>query len=359
MWLEKLRIVQFKNHSKTELNLQPGWVCITGSNGVGKTTILDAIWFLANSRSYFTTVDQQLIQHEQSGFSLKAQLKGSDEFDISCRLEAGKRKQLTLNEVPVKKLSSYIGTLPVVMITPSDIEWVGEGSEIRRRFVDMALCKVYPTYLQALDTYKKALESRNKQLKWMAKNDSKDPLLLSAFDAILIENAPILFGYRKQFVEELKTHFAPLYQSLSGDKEKADIFYESHLQERDMAAWLQLQKEKDTILERTTKGPHLDDLNFQLNSYPVKKYASQGQTKSFVIALQLALFCWLRDKKNKAPLLLLDDIYEKIDGKRIEALMKLIETIGPEQVFITDTHKERVEQNLEGFVKEKQYIDLT
>lgn len=358
MWLNKLRLVNFKNHQKIELELPKGWVCITGANGVGKTNILDAIWFLANSRSYFNSLDQQLILHNSPGFSLKAELQSDIPVEISCRLEAGKRKQLALNDAPVRKLSQYIGTVPVVMITPFDITLILDGSEERRKFLDMALCKVYPDYLVHLDRYKKALENRNKQLKIFAKRGFRDLILLEPYDNVLMETAPIIFGYRKKFVEELTTLFNPLYSQLSGDKEQAQIIYQSQLTDRDMSSWLQLQLDKDLILERTTKGTHQDDLEFLLSGHSVKKFGSQGQTKSFVIALQLSLYSWLRDKKGFAPLLLLDDIYEKIDAQRAASLMQIIHQMQPEQVFVTDTHKDRVMQNLQDLEGEKSFIEI-
>ncbi|MCO6494980.1 MAG: DNA replication and repair protein RecF [Bacteroidetes bacterium] len=349
MWLRKIRISNFKNHTKLEHSLPKGWVCITGPNGVGKTNVLDAIWYLANSRSYFNNIDQQLVRHGSPGFSLKAEFESEIPVEVSCRLEVGKRKQLLLNDVPVRKLSQYLGTVPVVMITPFDIALVLDGGEERRKFMDVALCKVYPEYLTALDKYKKALESRNKQLKMFAKKGSQDTELLDAFNVVLIETAPVLFDFRKKLIEEISLLFNPIYQKLSGDKEFAEIVYRSQLEEHSMEDWLSMQLQKDIILERTTKGCHQDDLDFLIHKHHVKKFGSQGQTKSFVIALQLALFEWMRDKKGIVPILLLDDIYEKIDAKRSESLMQIIHELSPEQVFVTDTHKERVQQNITQF----------
>lgn len=358
MWLKKLRISNFKNHTKAEHELPKGWVCITGPNGVGKTNILDAIWYLANSRSYFNHLDQQLIKHDAPGFSLKAEFEHDVPVEIVCRLEAGKRKQLLLNDVPVRKLSQYLGTVPVVMISPFDIALILDGSEERRKFMDVALCKVYPEYLQALDQYKKALESRNKQLKLFAQQGVRDVELLEAFNRVLIETAPVLHSFRLNFVHELALHFNPIYQRLSGDKEKAEIVYSSQLNERTMKEWLQMQLEKDLILERTTKGIHQDDLEFLLHGFQVKKFASQGQTKSFVIALQIALFEWLREKKGITPILLLDDIYEKIDAQRSESLMQIIHELKPDQIFVTDTHKDRVQKNIEHFDGRHYFWDM-
>lgn len=358
MWLHKLRLSNFKNHKKVEVELPQGWVCITGDNGVGKSNILDAVWYLANSRSYFNNLDQQLILHDSPGFSIKAEFVNDVPIEIACRLESGKRKQVLLNDVPVRKLSQYLGTIPVVMITPFDIGLILDGSEERRRFIDTALCKVYPEYLQALDNYKRALESRNKQLKAFAKSGKRDVELLESYDMVLIKNTPIIYDYRSKFVAELIQYFRPVYAKLSGDIEKAEIVYVSQIKERTMAEWLAMQLEKDLILERTTKGVHQDDLDFLIHGFYVKKYGSQGQTKSFVIAMQIALYEWLREKKGVAPILLLDDIYEKIDAGRAASLMQIIHDLKPQQVIVTDSHKERVQKNIAHFEGEHFFWDM-
>jgi DNA replication and repair protein RecF len=358
MHINKLRLINFKNHQKWEAKFELGWVCITGNNGVGKTNILDAIWFAANSRSYFNPSDKELIKHQEPGFSIRAEFQQDVIVEVVCRLEEGKRKQLLVNEQPVKKLSEYIGRIPMVMITPFDVGLISEGGEGRRRFMDIALCKVYPEYLQALDNYKKALENRNKQLKAFVSRGFRDLILLQSFDRILIKEAPIIFGFRKMFCKEIVNFFNILYQEISGKKEMATLEYQSQLMDREMATWLELQLDKDLILERTTKGTHQDDLIFSIDNHPIKKYGSQGQSKSYVIALQLALFQWLKEKKGYSPILLLDDIFEKIDANRSEALMQVIDKLAPKQIFVTDTHTERVNENLENVKLNKQFILL-
>jgi DNA replication and repair protein RecF len=346
MWIKNLQLINFKNHPKTLLSLAKGWTSITGKNGIGKTNILDAIWFIANSRSYFNAIDQQLIMHNTEGFSLNALFIDEENYQLNCKCPLGQRKQFVFNDKPIRKISEFIGTVPIIMITPFDINLVFEGSEARRKFIDSALCKVYPDYLQALDTYKKALDNRNKQLKLFAKKGFKDLLLIEAYDNILQKFAPIIFEYRTTFCNELNTYFEESYQVISGKNEVSTLHLVSHLQEKSMANWLINQIEKDLILERTTKGPHVDDLIFEINKQALKKYASQGQIKSFVIALQLALYQWMNAKTNKKPILLLDDIFEKIDQERANNLMQKIQSLAIEQVIITDTHKERVDEQL-------------
>jgi DNA replication and repair protein RecF len=358
MWLRKLKIINFKNHAAKEYELNKGWVCITGLNGVGKTNILDAIWFISNCRSYFGTTDQHLILTNEIGFSIKTWVVGKQEMEVLCRLEKGKRKNFVVNESPIKKLSEHLGTIHLVFITPSDISLVLDHSDERRKFVDLALSKVYPDYLSHLEKYKKALESRNSQLKQFAKNNFVDLILLEPYSNILVHTASPIYTYRKQFIEELNKDFAYFYSRLTQENEIASINYASHLNDKNMQELLFQNIEKDLILERTLKGIHADDLIFELNGFPLKKFASQGQIKSFVIAIKLALFVWTRNKTSQIPILLLDDIYEKIDGQRAEILMQIISELKIEQVFVTDTHKERVETNLKNLQDHTFFIDL-
>lgn len=361
MWVEKIKLINFKNHESQLLELGKGWVCITGNNGTGKTNILDAIWFLANCKSYFSLQDQQLILHNKDGLSIKATINTDSEnekIEFACRLESGKRKKFSRNGNFYKKLSEHLGYIPLVMITPFNISLVYEGSEGRRKYMDMALCKVYPEYLNALENYNKAKEYRNKQLKIFAENNQYDVVLLEQYNKVLCKNAPLIHEYRKKFTEEIALHIHNLSLQIMPENENHHVSYLSDLNEHSMEELLSQNLHKDRILERTTKGIHKDDLAFEINGLPLSKYGSQGQTKSFVICIELALFVWFKEKKKFAPLLLLDDLFEKIDEQRASGLMKLINELNPDQVFITDTHKERIENLISGTDKAQFFIHL-
>lgn len=348
MWLQKLQLNHFKNHHHSHWELEPGWVCISGPNGIGKTNILDSIWMLAYTRSYFSVPDKDLIQKGAPGFSVLGELQSqSNLLAMQIRLEEGKRKQLFMELNPVSKISDWLGVLDVIMITPFDIHWVYEGAEVRRKFIDQALCKCFPEYLSALQQYKKALENRNKQLKIFGRNSrTRDPLLLEHYDHVLNQTAPRIFAARQQFCSHIGALFKKYYAAIAGSQESVQISYKSHLSLQSMASLLVENMERDFILERTTKGVHSDDIEFSLNEMSLKKFGSQGQTKSFVIALQLALYEWFTLTKATQPVLLLDDIFEKIDERRSESLMEVIEQLNPAQVFVTDTHQERIQNHM-------------
>jgi DNA replication and repair protein RecF len=346
MELHSLRLVHFKNHHKREFTFPKGWICFTGKNGIGKTNILDAIWYLANSRSYFNAQDQQLIAFQQPGFSLQSVFHTPNPTQINSVCPFGKRKQISINDKWIQKISDYIGLIPMVMITPFDIQLVFEGGEARRKWMDSYLCKVFPDYLIALDKYKKGLEMRNKQLKLFKKNGLFDKDLLWALNKILCDQAPIIHEYRQHFVHDLSQLFHPFYNQLSGNSEVPQMEYESPLNTNTMDHWLLERQDKDLMLERTTKGIHTDDMLLYLNHNELKKFGSQGQIKSYVIAMQLAVFSWLKQHKKTTPILLLDDIFEKIDHHRAQALMNGIQQLQVQQVFLTDTHRDRVRQHL-------------
>jgi DNA replication and repair protein RecF len=361
MWVEKIKLINFKNHESQLLELGKGWVCISGNNGTGKTNILDAIWFLANCKSYFSLLDQQLILNGKEGLSIKANIVSESEdekTEYACRMESGKRKKFSRNGNFYKKLSDHLGFIPLVMITPFNIALVYEGSEGRRKYMDMALCKVYPEYVTALENYQKAREYRNKQLKIFAENNQYDSVLLEQYNKVLCKNAPLIHAFRKKFSEEITANIQTLATEIMPEKEQHQIIYHSDLNLLSMEDLLTQNLHKDRILERTTKGIHKDDLEFVINGMPLSKYGSQGQTKSFVICLELALFVWFREKKHISPILLLDDVFEKIDEQRAAGLMRLINMLNPDQIFITDTHKERIENLISGSDKSHFFIHL-
>ncbi len=312
-----------------------------------KLNVLDAIHYIGTSKSYFSAVDQITIMKGEQYFSLIADFERDGQERIQCVLQQGQSKVMKRNGKAYERLSDHVGQFPVVMITPGDIYLLLEGSAERRRFFDLVICQVNRPYLQALGQYNRLIEQRNRHLLQARQHNHVDNDLLAALDMQLVPLAELVYQERKAFLDEFTPVFINHYQQLSGGAEVPSVVYASQLHEQRMAVWLEQNRYRDLAAERTTAGVHKDDWEFFLDDFPVKRYASQGQNKSFVIALKLAQYDYLCARCGKRPLLLLDDIFEKIDGLRGQRLMQLIaaETFG--QIFITDTHPERLHQTLD------------
>lgn len=347
MYINKLQLFNFKNHESHSMELKSGVNIITGNNGVGKTNCLDAVHCLSNGKSYFTSMDSQLIRHKSEFFTIKAQFSeigSEDQTEILIQFDKGK-KTIKKNGKSYPKLSDHIGFIQTVMITPYDIELVLGNSEERRRYFDLLISQLSSEYLHHLMTYKKAMEQRNSLLKsWAGRHFDSD--LLESYDYKITPSAQFIHQTRATVTESLLPIFKRIYTALTHSEEQADIRYFSPLQEGDFKELLRLNQRNDILAERTTVGPHKDDWNFELNGNPLKKFGSQGQIKSFVIALKIAQYRFFQEKLGMTPILLLDDIFEKIDESRAQKLMELVESEGFGQIIITDTHPERVEKHL-------------
>ncbi|MDA1182132.1 MAG: DNA replication and repair protein RecF [Bacteroidetes bacterium] len=341
MYLSRLQLYNFKNHSELALNYCDGINTITGANGIGKTNILDAVHYLANAKSYFNGIDSQLIQHNKEFFSIKGVFESDPATEILVQFETGK-KTLKKNNKPYKRLIDHIGLIQTVFITPYDIELVLGSSEARRKFIDLTLCQIDKGYLHNLSIYKKTLDHRNALLKGIPGNFI-DPDLLDSFDAKLIPAGNFIYHQRKLFVDTLMQFFTPVYNFLSQSDENPIVFYESQLNSEDFETVLHKSQRSDISAQRSTTGIHKDDLGFELGNYSLKKYGSQGQIKSFIIALKLAQYQFFQSLTPKNPILLLDDIFEKIDVDRAQRLISLISDSGYGQIIITDTHASRVD----------------
>lgn len=349
MILKNIQLTQFKNHSAFSSNFLPDFNIISGANGVGKTNVLDAIYAACTGRCYFNRSDKYNIQDGQEYGVIQVDFeKGEESNRVIIGLRLRGAKSIKLDGGKNLKLTEYIGRYPVVFIGPGDILLVNGRSEERRKYLDTIIAQTSADYLHNLMLHNKLLDMRNKQLKQFAEGSFFDPLLLEAIDQQLIEPAEFLHKSRTKFLEEFKPFFEEVYREISEDAETPSINYISHLNEAGMVEILKNQLPKDRILERTSRGIHKDDLRFDLGDFDIKTYGSQGQIKSFVISLKLAAYRYLSDKIGTLPLLLLDDIFEKIDGGRAERLLKLISGKNFGQVFITDTEKDRVHQALEG-----------
>lgn len=344
MYLQQLSVINFKNYAQAELSLSEGVNAFMGNNGAGKTNLLDAIHYLSLCKSYFNPIDSQQIKQGADFFIITGSFNRDDKQEaIACSVKRNQKKQFKRNKKDYQRLADHIGLLPLVMISPYDISIIIEGSEERRKFIDNVISQTDNQYLDELIAYNKVLLNRNALLKTIASTGRYDPGLLEVMDDQLVASGTRIFEKRKAFMEEFTAIFNQHYQFISGDAELVSLSYESQLLQNDLADLLKKNIEKDRVLERTTSGIHRDDLQFSIHGMPMKKFGSQGQQKSFLIALKLAQYSFLTQKKGFKPLLLLDDIFDKLDDLRVTKLMQMVSNNNFGQVFITDTSTSRVE----------------
>ncbi len=358
MKLDTLSLYQFKNHQEVKFTFLHDITCITGENGIGKTNILDAIYLLANCKSYFNAIDYQLIQHQKSQCSIRGQFSDEIPLDIHLQMEIGKRKRIKRNDKYYDKLIDHIGIIHAVIITPFDIELIHGGSEERRKFIDLAICQTDRVYLNCLSDYNKILEQRNKLLKTFATHKYFDEDLLETYNAKLIQNAQYIYEKRVNVLRQFTDLLNLIYPIWTDNKEEINFVYESALHNTNLSDLLSQNVQKDLATERTNYGIHKDDILFEMNGFALKKFGSQGQNKSFVIALKLAQYFYLANTLSKTPILLLDDLFEKIDDKRAQKLIDYISGDNFGQIIITDTHKKRVQQYFAHSSKSIGFIDL-
>ncbi len=358
MLLRRLHLINFKNHEELTWDFDR-INCITGSNGVGKTNVLDAVYYLSLCKSFFNSTDQQNIRHNESFFLCAGNYENEGQkFSVQLGIKRNTKKSLKKDGAEYEKLSHHIGLVPLVIITPFDIQLVHEHSEERRKFMDGLLSQTDREYLETLQHYNRLIDQRNRALKHFAAQNTFDFDLLDTYDAQLAPLAQSIYQKRVVFFEDFLPIFSEKYTLISGGAENAGVSYESHLHGTDFLSLMKNTFKTDRVLERTTKGIHKDDWKFTLDGMAVKKYASQGQTKSFVIALKLAQYQYLKNATGKLPLLLLDDIFEKLDAQRAAQLMQLVATDDFGQIFITDTHRDRVEGVFEPMGIQPCYFDL-
>lgn len=358
MHLKHLTLRNFKNHAELVLDFSEGVNCITGANGTGKTNILDGIHFLSFTKSFLIHQDHQLVRDDCDSMLLDGVYEINDfEQTVQVLLKKPGRKTFKVNNNSVGRLGSHIGMLPLVLIAPQDIWLLQEGSSERRRFIDMALCQLDKQYLSNLNLYNKAVEQRNRLLKQTEIN-GLDTEQLESLNKVMIPAAEYIYNKRTAFITEFVPFVVDSYHAISGGTEVADIIYNSPLQQGKLRTLLQKSIEKDKILQRTSVGIHKDDLEFSLNNFPVKTHASQGQQKTFIIALKMAVCYYIYSQTNIYPILLLDDIFEKLDSNRSIAFLQMAANSYLGQVIITDTHIERCKAALELTGKEVNYITL-
>ena len=343
MYLQQLSVINFKNYSEAELSFGEGVNVFAGNNGAGKTNLLDAIHYLALCKSYFNPVDSQQIKQGADFFMITGTFnKNGKPETVACAVKRNQKKQFKRNKKEYQRLADHIGLLPLVMVSPYDISIIIEGSEERRKFIDNVISQTDNIYLDELITYNKVLANRNAFLKVIAETGRYDPHLLSVLDEQLTESGNRIFEKRKAFMTAFEEIFTSHYRFVSDNAEQVELIYESQLLQHDLNSLLQKNMEKDRLLERTTSGIHKDDLLFSIHGMSMKKFGSQGQQKSFLIALKLAQYSFLTQQNGFKPILLLDDIFDKLDDQRVTKLMQMISNQDFGQVFITDTNVSRV-----------------
>jgi DNA replication and repair protein RecF len=359
MYLQKISLVNFKNIESQSFDFQQKINCFVGDNGVGKTNVLDAIYYLSFAKSYFNSVAIQNIKHDEAFFMIEGDYVLNERSEkIVCSLKRGQKKVLKRNGKSYEKFSEHIGQIPLVIVSPADRDLVTEGSDTRRKFIDGVISQQNKKYLQDLIAYNKVLSQRNALLKYFAANRTFDALNLSVYDEQLTNYGAKIYEVRKTFLEEFIPIFNEKYQVISGDKENVDLKYKSQLHDVSMMDLLQKSLEKDKILQYTTSGIHKDDLSFEIGDYPIKKFGSQGQQKSYLIALKLAQFEFIKQQSKVIPILLLDDIFDKLDESRVSQIIDLVNNDEFGQIFITDTHSERTENIVKQSNKPYQIFKL-
>ncbi len=350
MKLLSLKLTHFKNYDALNADFSPGINCIIGKNGMGKTNLLDALHYISMTRSALNSVDQQNISYDKSFFAIHSKLLILEkEHTISCYLEQGRKKIVKVDGKEVEKLSDHIGTVPSVLIAPDDTEIIKEGSEVRRKFFDSVISQHDRAYLEDLMSMQRLLKQRNSFLKQNAGRTNLNLQLLDVYDESLLPLFQKVASKRAQFITDFTPYFQENYQLIFPGEESPVIAYRTPVIKDDFETLYKEALNKDIVLERTTLGAHKDDYVFKLNERPIKKFGSQGQQKSFILALKLAEYDYLKSLKGFNPLLLLDDIFDKLDDERIESLVNLLaDQERFSQIFITDARAERSRVFFEG-----------
>ncbi|MCL3779167.1 DNA replication/repair protein RecF [Prolixibacteraceae bacterium JC049] len=349
MYIKQLSLVNYKNFEQADLTFSTNLNCFIGDNGVGKTNLLDSIYYLSFCKSCFNSLEALNIRHGEEFFVLQGTYSRNDsEEAIYCGLKKGQKKQFKRNKKEYKKLAEHIGLLPLVMVSPSDINLILGGSDERRRFMDGVISQYDREYLEVLLKYNRTLLQRNNLLKKMAEGMMRfDPMNLEVWDEQLIRFGTIIHEKRHQFLKRLLPIFQHYYQTISQGKEEVQLIYKSQLNDEKFDSLLSLAIGKDRIVQHTSVGIHKDDLELTLGEYPIRKLGSQGQRKTYLVALKLAQYDFIRQVSGLKPILLLDDIFDKLDSNRVEQIVHLTASDNFGQIFITDTNREHLDQIIE------------
>ena len=349
MYIERLYLVNFKNYNEVTVVLHNKVNCFIGDNGVGKTNLLDAVYYLCMCKSYFQSTDQYSIRQGEDFMTLQGSICNKEQTDeIHCVLKTGRKKQFRKNKKEYPTLSKHIGQYPVVMVSPADSSLIAEGSEERRKYINAVISQYDSGYLEDTIQYNHVLAQRNRLLKEMRHHSDAEELI-SIFNEQLIPPGNRIFEHRKHFIKQLVPIFKEYYAQISQGKENVDILYESQLNKNNFGELLKAGYQKDLSNQFTTVGIHKDDLDLQMQGVSIRKTGSQGQQKSFLVALKLAQFSFLKEIKGMPPFLLLDDIFDKFDSKRVKQILHLVSDTTFGQIFITHTNENRMQELLQEF----------
>lgn len=354
MRLETLSILNYKNIGEATLEFSPNINCIIGNNGEGKTNLIDSIYYLSFCRSAFNNIDSQVLKHDQDFFVIQGHYTGmNDEVeDVYCGMQRGKRKHFKCNKKEYQRLSSHLGLIPVILVSPSDNSIVEGSNDERRHLMDVIISQYDVEYIDVLSRYNKAVQNRNallKKLQDIESSSANDILqLLEVYEEEMAAYGQLVFQKRDVFINSIKPLFQKYYTQISDNKEKVGLSYVSHCQRGPLLTVIQKDRAKDMIMGYSLHGIHRDDIEMTIDGYPLRKEGSQGQNKTFVLALKLAQFEFLKEKKNgRVPILLLDDIFDKLDAARVEKIVSIVSSDDFGQIFITDTNRDHIDKILQ------------
>lgn len=348
MQLDKLSIINYKNIQAATLDLSPKLNCFIGHNGEGKTNLLDAVYYLSFCKSAFNPKDSEVMRHEADYFVLEGDYStdAGEHEQVYCGMKRGTKKHFKRNKKEYRRLSQHIGLVPLIFVSPADATLIEGGSEERRKLMDVVISQYDTPYIESLSRYNKALQQRNSLLK---QEEEPDSTLLELLEMQMAEHGEVVYRKRAAFVEELMPVFQRIYQTICSDREQVSLEYVSHCQRGNLLDIIQRDRAKDRIMGYSLHGTHKDDLVMKLGGYPMKREGSQGQNKTYVLALKLAQFDFLRRTAgNNTPLLLLDDIFDKLDSSRVEQIVRLVSGDDFGQIFITDTNRDHLDKILQG-----------
>ncbi len=359
MHLINLNLINFKNHSEKQFDLSEEINVFVGNNGVGKTNILDAVYYLSMCKSFLNPIDRQNIKIDERFFLVQGDFKKNDKtYNITCSVQNGQKKKVKNNKKEYEKLADHIGAFPVVVISPYDSNLVSEGSDVRRKYIDSIISQHNKSYLEVLMRYNKVLAQRNSLLKQFQEYRIFDQESIDVWDIQLVELGNKIHEIRKAFLVDFLPRFEYFFDQISEGKEKVGITFQSQLLEEDFAVLLKESSKKDARVGYTCVGIHKDDLVFTINDNPIKKFGSQGQQKSFLIALKLTQFDYISRLLDRKPILLLDDIFDKLDHHRVESIMKMVTDNIFGQVLVTDTDIERIDKVFKSVKGEKKVFKI-
>ena len=346
MILKRISILNYKNLAEVELDFSPKINCFIGQNGMGKTNLLDAVYYLSFCKSASNPVDSQNIRHDEEFFVIQGfyELEDGTPEEIYCGLKRRQKKQFKRNKKEYGRLAEHIGFIPLIMVSPADAELIAGGSEERRRFMDVVISQYDREYLEALMRYNKALQQRNTLLK---QEEEPDGELMAVWEEMMAETGTTVYRKREEFIREFIPIFQSFYSYISQDRERVGLTYRSHAQRGALIDVIRASRPKDRIMGYSLHGIHKDELEMELGDFPIKREGSQGQNKTYLIALKLAQFNFLKRTGSRTqPILLLDDIFDKLDASRVEQIVKLVAGDSFGQIFITDTNRDHLDKIL-------------